>query len=232
MDRYAPGFLGRRRGWMVLAQIALCLLGLVLAGVGDRPETPWVVGALALAIAFASASHDIAYDAYTVDVLRRRSRAWRWAPTAVYRAAMFTAGGGDRSPPLAGVVLLLAAYLPFCSSPCARARGRWWRRTRGRCGCRSSASSAPRALESWLRDLLQVRRQPGAGAARPFLIDLGYTAVDRGVALSPPPPSPPGRRAARWHADLAGLGRRCGCSVSCRSSPASATSSCERLNRR
>src|SRR5918995_7050275 len=56
MDRYVPPFWGRRRGWMAVTQIALAVLGLLLAGVGQHPDAIWVVGALALAIAFASAS--------------------------------------------------------------------------------------------------------------------------------------------------------------------------------
>ena len=68
MDRYVPPFWGRRRGWMALTQIALFALGLMLAGVGQRPEAIWVVGALALAIALPSASQDIAIDAYAVEV--------------------------------------------------------------------------------------------------------------------------------------------------------------------
>ena len=70
MDRYVPPFWGRRRGWMAVSQVALAALGLVLAGVGNRPEAIWVVGAIALAIAIASASQDIAIDAYAVDVLQ------------------------------------------------------------------------------------------------------------------------------------------------------------------
>src|SRR5579864_738562 len=70
MDRFTPPFFGRRRGWAALTQVALCVLTLGLAGVGNHPDTPWVVAALALAIAFASASQDIALDAYAVDVLR------------------------------------------------------------------------------------------------------------------------------------------------------------------
>src|SRR6476659_9057338 len=68
MDRYVPPFLGRRRGWAAIAQIALMILVFALAGVGNNPETPWVVGALALAIAFASATQDIAIDDYAVEV--------------------------------------------------------------------------------------------------------------------------------------------------------------------
>ena len=89
MDRFVPPFWGRRRGWMALTQIALFACGLMLAGVGSRPETIWVVGAIALATAMASASQDIAYDAYTVDVLRPEEQgAAVGARTAMYRAAM------------------------------------------------------------------------------------------------------------------------------------------------
>ena len=54
MDRYVPPFWGRRRGWIAICQVALAVMGLVLAGVGDRPEAIWVVGAIAFAIAVAS----------------------------------------------------------------------------------------------------------------------------------------------------------------------------------
>src|SRR5262245_65192445 len=37
LDRYAPPFWGRRRGWMAITQVVLCALGLMLAGVGARP---------------------------------------------------------------------------------------------------------------------------------------------------------------------------------------------------
>ena len=94
MDRYVPPFLGRRRGWTVIAQVALFVLTLMLAGVGDHPDSLWVVGALALAIAFASATQDIAIDAYAVDVLRPDEQGVAvGARIAVYRAAMFVAGG-------------------------------------------------------------------------------------------------------------------------------------------
>ena len=72
MDRWRPGFSGRwgrRRGWIAIAQVALFALGLAMAGLGDHPDSPWVVAALALAIALASATQDIAIDAYAVDVL-------------------------------------------------------------------------------------------------------------------------------------------------------------------
>ncbi len=95
MDRYVPPFWGRRRGWMAVTQLALAVLGLLLAGVGRHPEAIWVVGAIALAIALASASQDIAIDAYAVEVLRKDEQgAAVGARTAMYRAAMVVSGGG------------------------------------------------------------------------------------------------------------------------------------------
>jgi PAT family beta-lactamase induction signal transducer AmpG len=94
MDRYPPPFLGRKRGWILLCQIALFALGLGLAGVSHRPEAVWVIGAFALGIAFASASHDIAYDGYAVEVLRKEEHGMATgARVAFYRAAMLVSGG-------------------------------------------------------------------------------------------------------------------------------------------
>ncbi|MCG2595654.1 MFS transporter [Ramlibacter sp. XY19] len=60
------GKLGRRRGWMMFCQIlvAIGLLGMALVGV-----TPGlvVIGALALLVAFASATQDIAIDAWRIE---------------------------------------------------------------------------------------------------------------------------------------------------------------------
>src|SRR2546428_4031957 len=89
MDRYAPPRWGRRRGWAALAQVALAAFTFALAGVGTNPEAAWVVAALALAIAFASATQDIAIDAYAVDVLRQEEQGVAiGARIAVYRIAM------------------------------------------------------------------------------------------------------------------------------------------------
>jgi len=94
MDRYPPPFLGRKRGFILLAQVALLALGLGLAGVARHPEAVWVIGAFALAIAFASATQDIAIDAYAVEVLQRDEQGIATgARTALYRAAMLLAGG-------------------------------------------------------------------------------------------------------------------------------------------
>jgi PAT family beta-lactamase induction signal transducer AmpG len=119
MDRYPPPFLGRKRGWILLSQVVLFALGLGLAGVADHPEAVWVIGAFALAIAFASASQDIAYDAYAVEVLRREEYGLATgARVAFYRAAMLVSGGVAITLAAglswARVNLLLALlYVPF-----------------------------------------------------------------------------------------------------------------------
>ena len=74
----------------------------MLAGVSDHPEAVWVIGALAFAIAFASATQDIAFDAYAVEVLHREEQGIATgARTASYRAAHVRerAARRSRSPP-------------------------------------------------------------------------------------------------------------------------------------
>ena len=46
LDRFVPPFLGRRRGWAAIAQVALFLGTLALAGV-SRHRSPWVIASLA-----------------------------------------------------------------------------------------------------------------------------------------------------------------------------------------
>ncbi len=94
MDRYPLPFLGRKRGWILVTQLALLALGLSLAAVPPGGETVWIIGAIALATGLAAASQDIAYDAYTVEVLRQEEQGVAvGAKVAVYRAAMFGSGG-------------------------------------------------------------------------------------------------------------------------------------------
>jgi len=68
MDRYAPPFLGRRRGWMLLMQVAL-LLSIGALGMFDPAGSTGVVAALAGAVVIFSASQDIVLDAYRREIL-------------------------------------------------------------------------------------------------------------------------------------------------------------------
>jgi PAT family beta-lactamase induction signal transducer AmpG len=60
------GRLGRRRGWMLLAQVvvALALVGMASAGVSHGLST---IGLFAVAVAFASATQDICVDAWRIE---------------------------------------------------------------------------------------------------------------------------------------------------------------------
>jgi PAT family beta-lactamase induction signal transducer AmpG len=119
MDRFAPPWLGRKRGWILVGQVALLATTLVLSGAARHPEAVFVIGALALAIAFASATQDIAIDAYAVEALHRDELGFAsGARAAFYRFAMLVAGGvsitlaAEWSWPVVIAVLALL-YLPF-----------------------------------------------------------------------------------------------------------------------
>ncbi len=73
MDRFVPPWLGRRRGWMVATQLALMLAVAVMAGI-DPTQAPVLLGAVALTVAFLSASQDIVFDAYRTETLRPPER--------------------------------------------------------------------------------------------------------------------------------------------------------------
>ncbi len=68
MDRYIPPFLGRRRGWMLMTQIAL-FFSMALIGQFDPQNNIWVIAYMAFAIAFFSASQDVVLDAYRRELL-------------------------------------------------------------------------------------------------------------------------------------------------------------------
>ena len=196
MDRYVPPFWGRRRGWMAVTQIALFAFGLLLAGVGERPEAVWVVGAIGLAIALASASQDIAIDAYAVEVLHKDEQgAAAGARTAMYRAALLISGGAaislaSRLGWPAVNALLAVVYLPMLlitwkspepeiqAPPPQSLREAVWQPF-------LSFLTRPRALEILAFVVLyKFADQLYQSLTRPFLIDMGYNADQRGIALA------------------------------------------------
>jgi PAT family beta-lactamase induction signal transducer AmpG len=68
MDRFTLPFLGHRRGWMLLTQVAL--LGSIGALGFIKPDLNlWTVAYLSAAVAFFSASQDIVLDAYRRELL-------------------------------------------------------------------------------------------------------------------------------------------------------------------
>jgi MFS transporter, PAT family, beta-lactamase induction signal transducer AmpG len=196
MDRFVPPWLGRRRGWTAIAQVALFALTLCLAGVGNHPDTPWVIGALAFAIAFAAATQDIAIDAYAVDVLEPSEQGVAaGARTAVYRAAMYVAGGlsitlaGRYSWPLVNAVLASLYLVMLLITVKAPEPEEKWKAP----GSLREAVWQPfvgflsrhRALEI-LAFVVTYKLADNLATSllRPFLVDMGYSDFDRGFALA------------------------------------------------
>lgn len=71
MDRFVPLALGRRRAWMLLFQLAL-LISIGVMGFINPALSTASVAALAVLVAFFSASQDIAVDAYRRELLPDR----------------------------------------------------------------------------------------------------------------------------------------------------------------
>ncbi|MBC7954429.1 MAG: MFS transporter [Cytophagales bacterium] len=93
MDRFELPWLGRRRGWLVLTQLALA--GALLWMSTTSPAASIRLFALlAVLVAFVSASQDVVVDAYRTDLLPARERGLG-ASTSVlgYRLAMILSGG-------------------------------------------------------------------------------------------------------------------------------------------
>jgi len=196
MDRYPLPWLGRKRGWILASQVALVALGLWLAGVSDNPQAVWVIGSVALAIAFASATQDIAIDAYTVEVLRKEEQgAAVGARIALYRAAMYVSGGlaitlaASYSWKLVNFLLALC-YVPFLFVT--------WRAPEP-----EAVPEAPRTLRDAVWGpfvgflaqhraveilafvmLYKLSENLAQALTRPFLVQMGFNAVDVGVATA------------------------------------------------
>ncbi|HKB84135.1 MAG TPA: AmpG family muropeptide MFS transporter [Burkholderiales bacterium] len=68
LDRYVLPMLGRRRGWMLVTQLALMATIAWMGTLSPRDQLSWVIYA-ATALAFLSATQDIAIDAYRRELL-------------------------------------------------------------------------------------------------------------------------------------------------------------------
>ena len=149
-----------------------------------------------MAIALASASQDIAIDAYAVEVLHKDEQgAAAGARTAIYRAALLVSGGVAIS--LAARIgwpavnaLLAFVYLPMlvitwkspepevqAPPPQTLSEAVWQPFL--------SFLTRPRALEILAFVVLyKLADQLAQALTRPFLIDMGYNADQRGIALA------------------------------------------------
>jgi PAT family beta-lactamase induction signal transducer AmpG len=104
LDRFIPPFLGRRRGWLLMSQIAL-MASIVGLGYSDPVKNTWMMIGAAVLVAFFSATQDIVIDAYRREdfpdeELGLGSSMYVYG----YRLGMLLASGGG---------LILADYISF-----------------------------------------------------------------------------------------------------------------------
>lgn len=93
MDRYTPPFLGLRRGWMLITQIACMLMMFGMAFLNPQISIT-SIAYCAFALAFFSASQDIVLDAYRRELLTDRELGLGNALYMNgYRAMVFIPGG-------------------------------------------------------------------------------------------------------------------------------------------
>jgi PAT family beta-lactamase induction signal transducer AmpG len=93
LDRFELPGLSRRRGWMVLTQIACAALLAALSYTSPK-SSALLFALLALAVAFASASQDVVIDAYRTDLLPAPERGLGSSLNVMgYRLAMILSGG-------------------------------------------------------------------------------------------------------------------------------------------
>ncbi|MCD6295796.1 MAG: AmpG family muropeptide MFS transporter [Deltaproteobacteria bacterium] len=106
LDRFTLPFLGRRRGWLLIFQVAL-IFSISSLGLTDPANNPWMVAFAAFLVTFFSASQDIVVDAY-----RREDFPDEELGLASslyingYRVGMLLASGGG---------LIMADHMPFSS---------------------------------------------------------------------------------------------------------------------
>src|SRR4029453_9759657 len=108
MDHVAfPGLtraLGRRRGWAIPAQLGIAV-AMVGVGTSDPAHTPLVTAVWTLALAFFSASQDIVFDAYRIEILAPHEQGPGASATQLgYRIGMLASGAG---------AFALAAFVPW-----------------------------------------------------------------------------------------------------------------------
>ncbi|MBW2575174.1 MAG: AmpG family muropeptide MFS transporter [Deltaproteobacteria bacterium] len=104
LDRFTLPFLGRRRGWLLVAQMAL-MVSISGLGFTDPGKNLWVTAFAAFLVTFFSASQDIAVDAYRREDLPDVELGMGSSLYVNgYRVGMLLASGGG---------LIMADHMPF-----------------------------------------------------------------------------------------------------------------------
>lgn len=118
LDRFTLPVLGRRRGWLLIAQATL-VVSIICLGLTNPARSPWMVALAAFMVTFFSASQDIVVDAYRREDLSDEELGLGSSLYVNgYRLGMLLASGGG---------LIMADHMPFsmvymimaaCMIPC------------------------------------------------------------------------------------------------------------------
>lgn len=192
VDRFPVPLLGRRRGWILLSQVAIAAMLAVLAL--QQPALGLDAVALcALGIVFCSATQDIAFDAWRTDVSAPPERGMAAAATNIgYRSAAFLAGAlaliaADWIGWQRAYLILAAGMLPFALATALAPEPTY-------------VQGPPRSLrQSLLEPLRELFGSPGAASLiavvllfkigdafanklfTPFMLDTGFTKTEIGL---------------------------------------------------
>ena len=210
MDRWVPPFLGRRRGWMLIFQLAL-LVSIGVLGAFEPERDTATIAWVAFAVAFFSASQDVAVDAYRREILPDQELGLGNAiHVQAYRISSLVPGSlslilADMLPwssvfwitgvfMLAGILMTLVVSEPQSEVPEAA-------------GLRAAVVAPFREYLSrrgwaglWLvlgfMFLYKIGDNMATALATPFYLDLGFSMTEIGLVA---------KHAALWPAIIGGL---------------------------
>jgi PAT family beta-lactamase induction signal transducer AmpG len=195
LDRYVLPVFGRRRGWMLLTQIALIVAIPWLGSLSPRDQLGWVVWA-SVAIAFLSATQDIVLDAYRRELLSNQELGLGNAlHVNAYRVAGLVPGSlalvlADHIPwpavfvvtalfMLPGVAMTLVVREPLAASALPRSLREAvvepFREFIGRAGLKSALYMLAFIFLYKLGDSMCT------ALATPFYLDMGFSKSDIGL---------------------------------------------------
>lgn len=192
LDRYPLPLLGRRRGWLLVMQLALAG-AIALLALQDPSLSLLPVAVCAVAIVFFSASQDIVFDAYRTDVAKPHERGLAAAANNLgYRAAAWFAFAFALV--LADALGWRPAFLVLAATMAAFTIATW------RAPEPEYHAAPPRTLaESVITPLRELFGTPGALALivlvmlfkvgdafalkfyTPFLMDIGFSKTEIGL---------------------------------------------------
>jgi PAT family beta-lactamase induction signal transducer AmpG len=189
LDRFpAPGFgklLGKRRGWILVAQIGI-FTGLMGLGFSDPATNLAITAMFSFITVFSSATQDVSIDAWRIEIAKNEDEQ---APLSAmyqagYRVGMIMAGGGALF--IAGISNWTAAYATMAILIFVGAAAFLWTREPGQL---EKSEPAPNPVRNIVIGLvftaaaiaLLIAIVVGIGRLAPLLLDAAGIEITRGL---------------------------------------------------